>query len=133
MSSIKAKVSHIECCGNLCFVKFDVCEQNLSMVSLELNPKIKVGVEVVLLIKPSHVAIAKNLSGDLSYSNQIKVTIDDVQNGEILSSLKLRCQDKIFESFITSSSSKRMDLQVGDEVVALIKASEISIGEILDV
>ena len=36
------------------------------------------------------------------------------------------------QSFITLSSAQRMDLKVGDEVLLLIKASELFVLEVLD-
>ena len=131
MSSIIARVSHIENCDSLHIVNFDFNGQFLSMMSLELSDKIKVGTKVKLVVKPSHIAIAKNFSGELSYSNRLDTTIESIENGQLLSSVKLGFFDTILESIITRSSSQKMNLQVGDNVTALIKASELSIGEII--
>ena len=131
MSSIIARVSHIENCDSLHIVKFDFNGQALSMMSLELSDKIKVGTKVKLVVKPSHIAIAKNFSGKLSYSNRLDTTIESIENGQLLSSVKLGFFDTTLESIITRSSSQKMNLQVGDNVTALIKASELSIGEII--
>jgi molybdopterin-binding protein len=102
------------------------------MMSLDIDPKIEIGTKVKLIIKPSHVAIAKDLQGEVSYSNILKSKIISCHNGEVLSSIKLGYFDATIESIITLNSSKRMGLKEGDEVLALIKASEISIGEIVD-
>ena len=131
MSSIIARVSHIENCDSLHIVNFDFNGQFLSMMSLELSDKVKVGTKVKLAVKPSHIAIAKNFSGELSYSNRLDTTIESIENGQLLSSVKLGFFDTILESIITRSSSQKMNLQVGDNVTALIKASELSIGEII--
>jgi molybdopterin-binding protein len=101
------------------------------MMSLDLDDQIKVGSKVKLVVKPSHVAIAKNFCGDVSYSNILKATVLNCENGQLLSSVKLKYFDTTLESIITVASSNRMDIKEGDEVVAFIKASEISIGEVL--
>ena len=44
----------------------------------------------------------------------------------------LRKNDTTFESIITVDSSKRMNLQIGEVVTILIKASNLSIGEVLN-
>ena len=132
MSSMIAIVSQIESCETLHIVKFECGEDELSMMSLELDERVRVGTKVKLVTKPTHIAIAKNFQGELSYSNKIPVVIDSINNGELLTSIKLKSKQSSFESIITCSSSKRMSLQVGDNVLALIKASELSIGEILD-
>jgi molybdopterin-binding protein len=132
MSSLIAKVSEILSCDSLHIVKFDCNDQTLSMMSLDLSKEIQVGTKVKLLVKPSHVAIAKNFNGVVSYSNQLDVTIKECQNGQLLSSVKLDFFDTTLESIITLHSSKKMDLQVGDKVTAFIKASEIAIGEVIE-
>ena len=132
MSSLIAKVSAIENCDSLHIVKFDFYGDTLSMMSLDLDNTIALGTEVKLIIKPSHIAIAKNFSGDVSYANRLTTTIISIENGQLLSSLKLQFRDTLLESIITRNSSDRMNLQVGEKVTALIKASEISIGEIIN-
>lgn len=131
MSSLIASVKDIQKCESLHIVKFECYSQTLSMMSLDLDDKVCVGSKVKLVVKPSHVAIAKNFSGDVSYSNILKATVLSCQNGQLLSSVKLKYFDTTLESIITLNSSKRMDIKAGDEVVAFIKASEISIGEVL--
>lgn len=132
MSSLFATVSQIDSCDSLHIVKFDLYGQSLSMMSLDLQDEITIGVKVKLLIKPSHIAIGKNFSGDVSYSNRLNTTIVSIERGALLSSVKLQCKDTLLESIITRTSSDRMDLQAGDRVTAFIKASEVSIGSLVD-
>ncbi len=129
---IKAKIKSIENVDSLNIVKFDFYDTTLTMMSLDLNDEIKVGKTVKLAVKPTQIAIAKNFNGELSYSNQLKSTIISMENGQLLSSIKLKYFDTTIESIITASSSKRMALHVEDEVTVLIKANELSISEICD-
>ena len=131
MSSIVATVSNIKKCDSLHIVEFECNSQTLSMMSLDLDAQIKVATKVRLVVKPSHVAIAKDFSGEVSYSNRLETTILSCENGQLLSSVKLKFFDSTLESIITLSSSKKMNLKVGDKVTALIKASELSTGEVL--
>ncbi len=129
---IEAKVIKIENCDSLHIVKFDFEGQALSMMSLELDSSVEVGTKVLLQVKPSHVAIGKNISGELSYSNQLESQIVSINAGKLLCSIKVQiAKDTILESIITNSSLERMELQDGDKVIALIKASEISIAKVL--
>ncbi|MEA3330746.1 MAG: TOBE domain-containing protein [Campylobacterota bacterium] len=132
MSQIVARVREIESVDNLNIVKFDFYKEQLTMMSLELNDNIKIGTKVKLGIKSTHIVIAKSFSGIISYSNQIKAKIVSCENGKLLSSIKLLVEGVILESIITRESSKTMDLKVGDDVTLMIKASELSIVEILD-
>lgn len=132
MNRFTAKITKIQSVQNLNIVNFDFCAQKLSMMSLDLNEKIKVGCKVILTAKPTHIAIAKEFSGDISYSNQLDAKITEINNGELLSSIKLSTGDATCESVITKASSARMNLKVGDRVTLFIKASELSIKEIIE-
>lgn len=131
MSKLIAKVTNIQNCDNLHIVKFDFNDQTLSMMSLELDKSIQIGTKVTLVVKPTHLALGKNVGGELSYSNQLKCIITSVENGQLLSSVKLTFFDTTLESIITVNSSEKMNLQVGDTVIAFIKASDLSIGEVV--
>ncbi|MEA2019648.1 MAG: TOBE domain-containing protein [Campylobacterota bacterium] len=132
MSKLIAIVKSIDMVENLNIVKFNFNDTVLTMMSLDLNNNIEVGTKVSLAIKPTHVAIGKGFNGIVSYSNQIKTTIIDIDNGKLLSVIKLGVDETIIESIITAQSSLKMDLNVGDSVIALIKASEISIERIIE-
>ncbi|MSN95962.1 hypothetical protein F1B92_01920 [Campylobacter sp. FMV-PI01] len=73
--------------------------------------------------KKSSVAVAKN--GEFSHSNNIKVKIKDIEKGEVLSKIVGDKDGIKIESLITTSSANRLDLQIGDEVSFLIKASDV--------
>jgi len=132
MNNICAKITKIQSVENLNIINFDFNSQNLTMMSLDLDEKVKIGSEVILNAKPTHIAIAKEFSGDISYSNQLDAKIVEVNNGELLSSIKLSTGDATCESIITKNSSIRMELNVGDAVTLFIKANELSIKEILE-
>ena len=132
MSCLIASVLKIESCDSLHIVKFDFVGQILTMMSLELDEKIQLGIKVKLSIKPTAIAIAKDFNGVFSDSNQIKTTIKSIQNGKLLSSITLKTIDgSLLESIITKDSA--INLKSTDEVIAMIKASDISISEIIDV
>lgn len=131
MSKIKAVITEIKSVDSLNIVTFDFNGRMLKMMSLGLSHDVLVGKEVILGIKPTHIALAKDFSGCLSYSNQVKSTIVACNHGTLLSSIKLSVEETLFESIITLESALSMDLQVGDEVYMMMKASELSILELL--
>ena len=132
MNTIKASVSNIQSVDNLSIVTFEVDGIWMQMMSLGLNTPIKIGSKVLLGVKSSNVLIAKDLSGMLSASNQLTCRVKSVNNGELLSSVKLTFGDDTIQSVITKNSSLKMNLMVGDEVLAIIKSSELSILEVQD-
>lgn len=127
MNTIKATITHIDSVDNLNIVSFQAGKLSLKMMSLDLSDSIKIGKDVILYAKPTAVAIAKNLTGMLSYSNRLNAVIKTVNNGDLLSSISLMVEDELLESIITVASSKIMDLKIADEVVVLIKASDLYI------
>lgn len=132
MSQLIATVSFIKNEQTLHMVNFDFQGIKLKMMSLELNEKIKVGVRVALNIKPTHIMLVKDFKGTIACSNRIYAKVVEVENGKILSSIKLQIKDTILESLITTDLSKKMDVKKDDELLMLIKENELSIMEILD-
>ncbi len=138
MSKLIATVKNIESVDELNIVTFICNDETLKMMSLDLNDSIQIGKRVVLVCKPTSVALAKPTMDHkgffemLSYANQIKVQISSMDVGLLLSSVKLQFGDFTLESIITTASVKRMNLNAKDELIALIKANELSIQEVLD-
>ena len=132
MSNFIASIKKINSVDNLNIVEFDFNGLTLKMMSLDLNDDVKIGKKVELSVKPSNISIAKNLIGEISLSNQIVATIQSLENGQLLTSVILKINDTLLESIITVDSSKRMNLQIGEVVTILIKASNLSIGEVLN-
>ena len=132
MSKLVAIVKSIRTHQNLNIVEFDFMNTVLKMMSLDLNKNVQVGKKVELLFKPTSVSISKGLLGDISLSNRIIATIENLENGELLSSILLKTGDFTLESIITKDSSLAMNLQKNDAVTALIKASDVSISKVLD-
>ena len=131
MNKLEAKVTSIDSLENLTIVQFKFKETTLSMMSLGLS-NIKIGSKVFLNVNSSHIAIAKNLKGEISLSNQFECTIQKLTKGELLSSLILNYQGSLLTSIITTNSLIRMNLRQNDKIIALIKASDLSIQEIIE-
>ncbi|MDD2451698.1 MAG: TOBE domain-containing protein [Sulfurovum sp.] len=131
MSILSATVASIQSNDGLNIVTFAVGEESLSMVSLELDEVIRVGSECLLNVNASSVAIGKNCSGMLSYSNQLSARVTAIESGELLARIVLDISGKHLESLITVASCKRLGLKAGDEVKALVKATEISVSRVL--
>jgi molybdopterin-binding protein len=133
MVPLEAKVIEINKKDMLHLVAFELDGIVLSMVSLELPHNLKIESKVKLAIKPISVAIGKDTGGILSYSNQLPATLLEMEKGELLSNLTLELDNHSkIESIITTRAVDRLALKKGDSVTALIKASEISILEVLN-
>lgn len=132
LNNIKAIVKNIDSVDELNIVTFTFKTYELTMMSLELPSSIIVGTNVILGAKPSHISIAKDLNIEISYSNKIKTKIIDIISGQLLSTIIMSIDDTKIESLITLKSLKSMNLQVGDEILTLIKSSELFIKEVIN-
>lgn len=127
MNQLTATVESINNVENLHHLSFTLGSQKVQMLSLELNSRVQVDHEVNLGIKSTDIAIAKHCTGQLSYANQLKGKITQVNNGKILSSIGLEIEGFVLESIITLTASLAMNLQEDDEVMVLFKGSEVSV------
>jgi molybdopterin-binding protein len=131
MNKIRVKIEKIQSNQQLTIVTFSSKVHKLKMMSLELDSDITEAKELFLTTKASNISIAKDFSGMISCANQLDVTIDSIEMGELLCSLELAFEDTLLQSIITADSAKRMELKTKDRVTALIKSSDISILEVL--
>lgn len=127
MNIISATITDIKKYQNISTLSFDASGLSLSMVALEVDETLQIGTKVNLKAKATNIALAKSINSQLSISNQLKAIVEEITHGEILCSVKLRLKESVLESIITQSSAAAMNIQVDDEIIALIKASDISI------
>lgn len=130
MNHLYAKVIGIQNSESLHIVEFEVENNFLYMMSLEL-PHIKEGMMVKLAIKPLSVAIAKRFTGSFSFTNKLFAIVKTIEMGELLCSIKLDFQGHELESIMSKRGIENMHLKVNDEVVLFIKSSDVFIKEIL--
>lgn len=131
MNRFRATITEIVSEGSLHIVYFDFGGTALQMMSLELAEEIRVGTEVLLTIKSTYIALAKSFSGEVSYSNLIPAVVVAVRQGRLLSSILLDAGGERLESILTSDAAAGMKLSEGEQVTLLVKASELSILEVL--
>lgn len=125
MNKIKAKVAKIKECGDLSHLFLDTYIGSLSLVMLSAD--FDIGDEIEIGFKESVVAVLVGKCDALSYSNQIKVTINLVEMGEILTKICAIYKSSNVEiiSLITTNSAKRLNLKSGDEATFLVKATDM--------
>ena len=124
---IKVKISAIEQNDGVSVFEFSAENLSLKMLSLENLQNLKIGDEVQLNFKSSDVFVATSRLLNCSVSNEIKAEISDIQKGKITSSLHLNAGKFEFESIISTSSLKRLNLAPGDQIYAYVKATSLYI------
>ncbi len=127
MNKLTALITGIEQHESLFLIDLDASGIPLAMLLFDLNPVFKIGSRVHVLFKESEVALAKELSGEMSFSNRFTATIVAINPGGILADVSLQCRAGELASIITMKSAKRLELTEKKEVTVLIKASQLSL------
>jgi molybdopterin-binding protein len=71
--------------------------------------------------------VEKNLVMSTSIRNRLPGTIEKIVSDKVVSELVIRTAAGNVTSIITTGSVERMNLKAGDNVFAIIKATELSI------
>ena len=135
MSTLRGRITAIEFNDHVSLVDVDVSGDILTATLLETPddaPYLKVGNSVDVLFKETEVSLAKNLSGLISLRNRMMTKVRLVRSGVILSEVVLDYRGQTIRSIITTRSIKRLAINPGDEVEALVKANELTLMEVED-
>lgn len=68
----------------------------------------------------------------LTSPNQFRGRIRAINAGPVVSEVEVQVEGGIVTSVITSSSLDTLGLKLGDEVVALVKSSEVAVARLYD-
>ena len=63
----------------------------------------------------------------ISARNKLRGTIEEVQWGNVMAHVVVRVGENLIESAITRRSADELKLKKGDDVVAVVKATEVMI------
>ena len=66
----------------------------------------------------------------INIRNQFRGHVKEIIRGSVVSEIDVQTPFGIVTSVITTRSVEELDLQVGSEVVALVKATEVSIARL---
>jgi molybdate transport system regulatory protein len=132
MNKLKATIVNIESSEYISLVDLRANGDIFSCMIIETAETadyLKIGNEVFILFKETEVSIGKNLSGEISLRNRLHSTVKQINKGAVLTNLLLDYKGIEIGSVITTRSANKLQLKVGDEVVGLVKANEVSIME----
>lgn len=132
MNKLKATIVNIESSEYISLVDLRANDDLFSCVIIETEETadyLRIGNQVHILFKETEVSIGKNLSGEISLRNRIHATIKQIDKGAVLCKIILDYKEIEIGSVITTRSANKLQLNVGDRVVGLVKANEVSIME----
>ncbi len=128
MNTIVGKIKAVENNNNISLVNCAINNQTVQAVVIGNKSTMNYLIcnnEIELLINESEIAIAKDVNGLFSISNQLLCKITSINKGYFFSRIELDLQGQKVYSLVTTESCLRMELKKGDPVTALIKANEI--------
>jgi molybdopterin-binding protein len=65
----------------------------------------------------------------ISARNHLKGKISDIKLGDIMAQVTVKVGQNVIESVITRQSAEELSLKKGDEVTAVVKATEVMISK----
>ena len=86
------------------------------------------GKQAIFLFKASSVIVSKNNHIKLSATNQINGVVSEIKDGAVNAEVIIDAKGSKISAVITKESVNGMDLKVGDNVTAIIKATQIIVG-----
>jgi molybdate transport system regulatory protein len=130
MNKLTGVITQIQKSGSILLVDIDVDGCSFSALLIESDTHLEwleTENTVSLVFKETEVSLAKNLSGKISLRNRMQCKVILVERGELLSIVKLQFMDYIITSAITTRAVDSLQINIGDEIEALVKANEISL------
>lgn len=130
MNKLPAIITAIQQSGTILLVDAEVEGQGFSALLIESINRpdwLEVGKAVDLVFKETEVSLAKELQGKISMRNRMKCKVLKVDKGELLSMITLQFNNFTIVSAITTRSVNNLQIEIGDEVDALVKANEVSL------
>lgn len=130
MNKLTGIITQIQKSGAILLVDVDVEGHRFSALLIESTTQpewLQTGNAVDVVFKETEVSLAKELSGLISMRNRMNCIVLLVDRGELLSNVKLQFQNNVITSAITTRSVNSLQILVGDEIEALVKANEISL------
>jgi molybdate transport system regulatory protein len=130
MNRLSGHIDAIEAHGSVAVVDVAVAQYHFTATLLGSAEQLAgwtIGQEVHLLFKETEVALAKNLSGQISMRNRLPGTVTALEIGQVLTRVVFDMQGMQISSVITSRSARGLQIAVGDLVEGLVKSNEISL------
>lgn len=131
MNTFPGTVTHIESNGQLSLVDITIAGGSLTATLLEAPGTaayLNIGAPVRVMFKPTEVSLAKQLQGMISLRNRLSCTVSGIERGTLMAVVTLAYAGSSLQSVITSRAVDALQLRVGDQVEALIKANEVILG-----
>lgn len=130
MNTLSGHIVEIEAHGSIAVIDVAVGGNLFTAMLLGRAEQLadwKIGQSARLLFKETEVALAKNLSGQISMRNRMLGTVISLEVGQLLTRVVFDMHGVHIGSVITSRSARSLQISVGDLVEGLVKSNEMSV------
>ena len=127
MNRFKGTIKSIQSKDALSLVKVEVNDLTFTTVVIDTPlslPSLKIGGFADVIFKESEVVLA-NPPIEVSMQNQIHGTVKEINEGELLSKVKIESDIGNIVALITTSALQRLNIVVEGNVIALVKTNEV--------
>ena len=126
---IRAKIVQISSKDGVSFFELECLNLGTSLYMLALNEASKFALndEVSLNFKSSDVILSRLRLEASSLENELKCEVADINRGEILSIISLKCEQLCFEAIISDHALKGLNLVIGEQLFAYVKSTSIHV------
>jgi len=129
MNRLKAVITQIQHQAHLSLVSLQVNQTTLQVLLTDTPQStdyLTVGRAINVLLKETAIVLSKRaLEQEISITNQIPCIIEQIEEGKILSKIRVSFAQQSLQIILTTTACQQMQLEVGQSVIALIKANEI--------
>ena len=130
MNKLTGIIIKIQKSGAVMLIDVDVDGHRFSALLIESGlkqPWLVEGNKVDLVFKETEVSLARGLKGIISTRNRMMCKVTGVERGELLSKITLSFQENTLVSAITTRAADSLQIHVGEEIEALVKANEVAL------
>jgi molybdopterin-binding protein len=130
MNKLRGVITQIQKSGAIMLVDVDVNGHGFSAMLIESvtsQPWLQENNHVNLVFKETEVSLAKDLSGKISMRNRMICQVLAIDRGTLLSIVRMKFGECVISSAITTRAVDSLQIAIGEEIEALVKANEISL------
>ncbi|EAY27415.1 TOBE domain-containing protein [Microscilla marina] len=129
MNQLTGNITSINSQAHLSLVQVLVAQHTLQVLLIDTPQTaeyLQTGQNIELLFKETEVLLAlAPLSGNISVPNQLPCTVQAIVEDTLLSKVSLDFAGYRITSVVTTPALQQMQLALGQQVVAMVKANEI--------
>ena len=128
MNTFHGHITGVQTEGSLSLVDARVQDVSFTTIVIETPetaPYLRVGHEIQVMFKETEVSVSKPIKTSSSLQNKLPCRVVNVQKGKLLATIELQHTIGKVYSIITARAVEQLNLQPGDEVLAMIKTNEI--------